>query len=59
MGTKCAPSDTNAFMGSFEENFIFSLLTNLSEFHLRFTEWHISIGMEEKHNLKFTPQFLK
>ena len=35
MGTKCAPSCANIFMGWFEEKFIFPLLTNLSDFYLR------------------------
>ena len=38
MGTKCAPSYVNIFMGWFEEKFIFPLLTNLSNFYLRFTD---------------------
>ena len=38
MGTKCAPSYANVFMGWFEEKFIFSLLTNLSDFYLRFID---------------------
>ena len=38
MGTKCAPSYANIFMGWFEEKFIFLLLTNLSDFHLRFID---------------------
>ena len=38
MGTKCAPSYANIFMGWFEENFIFPLLTNLSDFYLRFID---------------------
>ena len=38
MGTKCAPSYANIFMGWFEEKFIFSLPTNLSDFYLRFTD---------------------
>ena len=33
MGTKCAPSYANIFMGWFEE-----LLTNLSDFYLRFMD---------------------
>ena len=32
MGTKCAPSYANIFMGWFEEKFIFPLLRNLSNF---------------------------
>ena len=36
MGTKCAPSYANIFMGWFEQKFIFPLLTNLSDFYLRF-----------------------
>ena len=31
MGTKCAPSYANIFMGRFELKFIFPLLTNLSK----------------------------
>ena len=38
MGTKCAPSYVNIFMGWFEEKFIFPLLTNLSDFYLRFID---------------------
>ena len=38
MGTKCAPSYANIFMGWFEEKFIFPLLKNLSNFHLRFID---------------------
>ena len=38
MGTKCAPSYANIFMGWFEEKLIFPLLTNLSDFHLRFID---------------------
>ena len=35
MGTKCAPSYANIFMGWFEEKFIFP---NLSHFYLRFID---------------------
>ena len=38
MGTKCAPSYANIFMEWFEEKFMFPLLTNLSNFHLRFID---------------------
>ena len=38
LGTKCAPSYANAFMGWFEETFIFPLLTNVSNFYLRFID---------------------
>ena len=38
MGTKCEPSYANIFMGWFEEKFIFPLLTNLSDFYLRFID---------------------
>ena len=38
MGTKCAPNYPNIFMGWFEEKFIFPLLTNLSDFYLRFID---------------------
>ena len=38
MGTKCAPSYTIIFMDWFKEKFIFSLLTNLSGFYLRFID---------------------
>ena len=38
MGTNCAPSYANIFMGWFEEKFIFPLLTNLSDFYLRFID---------------------
>ena len=36
MGTKWAPIYANIFMSCFEEKFIFPLLTNLSDFYLRF-----------------------
>ena len=38
MGTKCGPSYRIIFMGWFEEKFIISLLTNLSDFYLRFID---------------------
>ena len=38
MGTKCAPSYANTFMSWFEETFIFPLLTNVSNFYLRFID---------------------
>ena len=38
MGTKSAPNYANIFMGWFEEKFIFPLLTNLSDFYLRFVD---------------------
>ena len=38
MGTKCAPSYGNIFMGWFEEKFTFPLLTKLSDFYLRFRD---------------------
>ena len=38
MGTKCAPSYANIFMGWFEEKFVFPLLTNLSNFYLHFID---------------------
>ena len=38
MGTKCPPSYSNIFMGCFEEKFIFPILTNLSDFYLRFID---------------------
>ena len=38
MGTKCAPSYGNIFMGLFEEKFIFPLPTNLSDFYLCFID---------------------
>ena len=38
MGTKCAPSYANISVGWFEEKFIFPLLTNLSDFFLRFID---------------------
>ena len=38
MGNKCAPSYANIFMGWFEEKFIFSFLTNLRDFYLRFID---------------------
>ena len=38
MGTKCAPSYANIFMGWFEEKFIFPLPANLSDFYVRFID---------------------
>ena len=38
MSTKCAPGYVNIFMSLFEEKFIFPLLTNLSDFYLRFID---------------------
>ena len=38
MGTKCAPSYANIFIGWFEQKFIFPLLTNLSDFYQRFID---------------------
>ena len=38
MGTKCAPSSANIFMGLFEEKFIFPILKKLSNFYLRFID---------------------
>ena len=38
LDTKCALSYSNIFMGWFEEMFIFSLLTNLSDSYLRFVD---------------------
>ena len=38
MDTKCATSYTNIFMGWFGEKFIFPLLTNLKDLHLRFRD---------------------
>ena len=38
MGTECAPRYANIFMGWFEQKFIFPLLTNLSDFYLRFID---------------------
>ena len=38
MGTKCGPSYAVIFMGWFEEKFIFTLLTKLSDFYLRFID---------------------
>ena len=38
MGTKCGPSYRIIFMSWFEEKFIISLLTNLSDFYLRFID---------------------
>ena len=40
MGTKCAPSYANIFMGWFERKFIFPVLTNLSDFYLHFLIWN-------------------
>ena len=38
IGAKCAPGYANTFVGWFEEKFIFPLLTNLSDFYLRFID---------------------
>ena len=38
MGTKCVPSYANIFMGWFEEEFIFPLLTNVNDFYLSFKD---------------------
>ena len=37
-GSKCAPSYANNFTVQFEEKFIFPVLTNLSDFYLRFID---------------------
>ena len=42
MGTKCAPSNANIFMGWFEENF------NLRDFYLRFIDNIFLISNETK-----------
>ena len=36
MGTKCAPSYANIFMGMFEERYIYFLIEKISNFYLRF-----------------------
>ena len=38
MGTKCAPSYANIFIGWFEEKLIFPFLTNLRDFYRRFID---------------------
>ena len=38
MGTKCAPSYANIFIGWFEEKFIFPLPANLSDFYPLFID---------------------
>ena len=38
MGTKCAPSYANVFMGKFEERYIYPLIEKLSNFYLRFID---------------------
>ena len=38
MGTKCAPSYANIFMGMFEERYIYPLLEKISNFYLRFID---------------------
>ena len=38
MGTKCAPSYANIFMGWLKEKLILPLLTNFSDFYLRFID---------------------
>ena len=36
MGTKCAPSYENLFMGIFEEKFIYRLVNNMTRLYLQF-----------------------
>ena len=38
MGTKCAPSYVNMFVGIFEEKFIYPLLNNMTRLYLRFID---------------------
>ena len=38
MGTKCAPSYANIFMGMFEERYIYPLIKKISNFYLRFID---------------------
>ena len=38
MGTKCAPSYANIFMGMFEERYIYPLIEKASNFYLRFID---------------------
>ena len=38
MGTKCAPSYANIFMGMFEERYIYPLIEKISIFYLRFID---------------------
>ena len=38
MGTKCAPSYANIFMGYFEEKFIYPLIAHLSSFYVRYID---------------------
>ena len=38
MGTKCAPSYANIFMGMFEERYIYPLIEKISNFYLRFID---------------------
>ena len=38
MGTKCAPSYANIFMGMFEERYIYPFIEKISNFYLRFIE---------------------
>ena len=54
MGTKCALSYANIFMGWFKEKFLFPLLANLKEFYLRFIDdifliWNGTELMNECH----------
>ena len=46
MGTKCAPSYANIFMGMFEEKFIYPLVNNMTRLHLRFNDDIFMIWME-------------
>ena len=38
MGTKCAPSYANIFMGMFEERYIYPLIEKISNFYVRFID---------------------
>ena len=42
MGTKCAPSYANIFMGVLDEKFIYPLVNNMTRLYLRFID-HIFI----------------
>ena len=46
MGTKCAPSYANIFMGMFEEKFIYPLVNNMTRLHLRFNDDIFMIWIE-------------
>ena len=38
MGTKCAPTSVNIFMGMFEENYIYHLIQEKCKLYLRYID---------------------